>query len=73
MGSCSSKRIAPIAESSTRAGQGESLLISSLKSSSKEVVDGKSVKWGCIASDEGSTVMIPSRFDTDKEEEHCQN
>ena len=68
MGSCSSKRITPIAESGTRVGQGESSLRSSLKSSST-IICGKSVKWGCITSDEGSTAMILSRFDTDKEED----
>ena len=68
MGSCSSKRITPIAESSTRVGQGESSLISSLKSSST-MICGKSVKWGCITSDEGSTVMMPSRF----EKEDCDD
>ena len=62
MGSCSSKRITPIAESNTRVGQGESSLRSSLRSSST-IVCGKSVKWGCITSDEGSTVMIPSRLE----------
>jgi len=70
MGSCSSKRITPIAESSSRVGLGESSLRSSLRSSSKEVDDKQSVKWGCITSDEGSTIMIPSRFDTDKEEDY---
>jgi len=66
MGSCSSKRITPIAESSTRVGQGESSLRSSLRYSST-IVCGKSVKWGYITSDEGSTVMIPSRL---KEEDY---
>ena len=46
----------------TRVGQGESSLRSSLKSSST-VICGKSVKWGCITSDEGSTIMIPSRLE----------
>ena len=70
MGSCSSKRITPIAESSTRVGQGESSLKlrSSLRSSST-MICGKSVKWGCITSDEGSTVMMPSRF----EKEDCDD
>ena len=72
MGSCSSKRVTPIAESSTRVGQGESSLISSLRSSSNKICGKQSVKWGCITSDEGSTVMIPSRFDTDKED-YCDS
>ena len=69
MGSCSSKsRITPIAESSTRVGQGESSLISILKSSSKEVVADRTIRWGQITI-EGSTVMISPRF----EEEDCDD
>ena len=68
MGSCSSKRVTPIAESST-VGQGESSLISSLRSSSNKICGKQSVKWGCITSDEGSTVMISPRF----EEEDCDD
>ena len=85
MGSCSSKsRVTPISKlyKHERVNDsikslddllpnqvGRSSFISSLRSSSNKICDKQSVKWGCITSDEGSTVMISPRF----EEEDCDD